>query len=249
MSANPSKSKPADNDPIFNLFATCLYDAVTLCIIAANPDRVDTARELYEGNYNGCDEGDFLASAGLCHNWTKLCRLDTTGYEDLEYWEFLCLVIRILADSKPEKGWRTAWSRASKQLRELQPETDSSRIWADLRERQHVLRVASGSPPVISLLKAESQPKPSGTTAHPKVDLSRMTITVDATSYDVKSINALRWVKVLSDHPGEWISSTELNSYDPDLDGCRTDRLLPMLPDLIKNLIDTQTGRGSRLRL
>jgi hypothetical protein len=80
------------------------------------------------------------------------------------------------------------------------------------------------------------------------VDLARKTITLDGTRYDVPSDNALRWVKVLAAHPGEWISSTELKKYDPELQSVRTDRWHRFLPPAILSLINSDTGKGSRIR-
>jgi hypothetical protein len=82
------------------------------------------------------------------------------------------------------------------------------------------------------------------------VDLACLTITLDGHTYDVDSIQALRWVKVLADHPGEWISGPELKKHDTQLDGCRPDRhCKPHLPDNVLSLIDSDRRKGSRLRL
>jgi hypothetical protein len=81
------------------------------------------------------------------------------------------------------------------------------------------------------------------------VDLNRLTITLDGKTYDVRSEAALRWMKVLAEHPGEWISGPDLRKYDQELDSCRTDRLKPKLPDPISDLIDSDPGKGSRIRL
>lgn len=81
------------------------------------------------------------------------------------------------------------------------------------------------------------------------VNLKRRTITLDDTTYDVSSEQALRWVKVLSDHNGEWISGRELVHYDSRLTGVKTDRLKCYLPDPIKALIESEPAKGSRLRL
>jgi hypothetical protein len=81
------------------------------------------------------------------------------------------------------------------------------------------------------------------------VDLARRTLTLDGTTFDVTSENALRWVKVLADHPGEWIATKALRGYDPDLQVQRTDRIRGFLPDQVKGLIESQTGGGSRIRL
>src|SRR5262245_32491966 len=80
------------------------------------------------------------------------------------------------------------------------------------------------------------------------VNLARMTVTLDGTSYDVPSENALRWVRVLVNHPGEWISGSCLGTHDADLIGVRTDRLRDHLPEEIVSLIESETGKGSRLR-
>ncbi|KKM84520.1 hypothetical protein LCGC14_1298340 [marine sediment metagenome] len=81
-----------------------------------------------------------------------------------------------------------------------------------------------------------------------KVDLPRMTATLDGTAFDVKSKQALRWLRVLVEHPGEWISGKELESYDPELMDVRTCRLKHRLPDKIKSLIEPGVGKGSRIR-
>ncbi len=56
------------------------------------------------------------------------------------------------------------------------------------------------------------------------VDLDQKTITLDGKSYDVPSDNALRWVKVLADHNGDWISGPKLPEFDKELLNPRTDR-------------------------
>ena len=79
------------------------------------------------------------------------------------------------------------------------------------------------------------------------VDLAKKTITLDGNPYDVDSENALRWVKVLAEHAGDWISSTGLKKHDSELDGCRPDRLKKHLPDAVLDLIESDTGKGSRM--
>ncbi len=81
------------------------------------------------------------------------------------------------------------------------------------------------------------------------VNLDCKTITLDEETHDVDSEHALQWVKVLAEHPGEWISSKEVPKYNPLLLGLRTDRLLKYLPQAVKSLIDSETGKGSRIRL
>jgi hypothetical protein len=80
------------------------------------------------------------------------------------------------------------------------------------------------------------------------VDLAKKTITLDGQPYDVPSENALRWVKVLADHAGDWITGSALECYDPDLAG-RPDQWKKHLPKAISDLIESRTGAGSRIRL
>jgi hypothetical protein len=79
--------------------------------------------------------------------------------------------------------------------------------------------------------------------------LARKSLTLDGSRYDVPSDNALRWVKVLAEHPNEWISGSELKKHDPELESVRTDRLREFLPEKVRALIDSKTGAGSRIRL
>src|SRR5262249_25479242 len=90
---------------------------------------------------------------------------------------------------------------------------------------------------------------PEKSTPRLTVDVKRLIVTLDGQTYDVPSAQALRWLKVLCDHPGEWIASNELKTYDTDLDGARPDRLKKKLPAPVQSLIDSDTGKGSRLRL
>jgi hypothetical protein len=81
------------------------------------------------------------------------------------------------------------------------------------------------------------------------VNVDQRTATLDGQTYDVKSQQALRWLKVLADRPGDWISSTHLHLIDPELDGVRTHRLRKYLPEPIADLIESDTGKGSRLTM
>lgn len=81
------------------------------------------------------------------------------------------------------------------------------------------------------------------------VDLDAMTVSLDGTKHDVKSRQALRWIRVLSRRPGEWFSSTWLVECDKELLGARTDKLRRYLPPEVDCLIDSSPGTGSRLRL
>jgi hypothetical protein len=97
---------------------------------------------------------------------------------------------------------------------------------------------------------ARAEPRPATSeTARPTVNLECRTVTLGDRTWDVKSVQALRWLKVLSDHPGEWIAGAALANHDFDLDGARTDRLKKVLPEPVQSLIDSETGKGSRLRL
>ncbi len=90
---------------------------------------------------------------------------------------------------------------------------------------------------------------PQARTPRLTVDLARMIITLDGQEHEVTSESALRWVKVLADHAGEWISGKDLEKHDPELASTRTDRWRKFLPKPILSLIDSVTGKGSRIRL
>jgi hypothetical protein len=79
------------------------------------------------------------------------------------------------------------------------------------------------------------------------VDLSKRVVILDGKPFDVASEQALRWVKVLADRPGVWVSSRELESLDTDLVGVRTDKLRRHLPVEILKMIESRPGTGSRL--
>src|SRR5262249_43607132 len=94
----------------------------------------------------------------------------------------------------------------------------------------------------------EPSPVPPAVAPAPKrltVSIECRTVTLDDQTFDVPSAQAVRWLKVLSDHPGEWIAAPELKKYDPNLEGARTDRLKTQLPDPVQALIDSETGKGS----
>jgi hypothetical protein len=101
---------------------------------------------------------------------------------------------------------------------------------------------------------ASSAAPPSGSADIPPpsrltVDLDRRKVVLDGTEHDVKSESALRWIKVLVERPGHWCSSAELEAHDKDLIGTRTDRLKQFLPEQVVNLIQSETGKGSRIRV
>lgn len=92
---------------------------------------------------------------------------------------------------------------------------------------------------------------PKSETLRPRltINVGRRTVTLDGQTFDVQSVQAVRWLKVLSEHPGEWLAADGLKVFDPDLDGARPHRLKRFLPVSVLALIDSQTGKGSRLRL
>ena len=66
-------------------------------------------------------------------------------------------------------------------------------------------------------------------------------------AFQLASEGVARWLKVLTDRPGSWVSGSELEGIDTELIGARTDRLYRQLPGAIQKLIETKRGRGSRL--
>jgi hypothetical protein len=99
------------------------------------------------------------------------------------------------------------------------------------------------------LREAHGQPASARVQTRLTVDLAGMALTLDGTRYEVGSELALRWVKVLADKSDTWVRGPDLGKSDRDLMGCRTDRLKQSLPDAVANLIDSQKGVGSRIRL
>jgi len=106
--------------------ALCLYSK------AHSPeDREASAKE----EWRGCDD-----DPGLYAKWQTVSAMDTKAWEDTRHWQFTESVINIVAESRPDLGWRIAWPRIAARLRELRPEKDPIRMWLDLRERADVLR-------------------------------------------------------------------------------------------------------------
>ncbi len=81
------------------------------------------------------------------------------------------------------------------------------------------------------------------------VDVARRTATWHGRTYDLRSEQTARWLKVLADHPGQWFSSHKLYLEDPRLLNPRTDRLKNFLPEPIRALIESEARIGSRLKL
>jgi hypothetical protein len=98
--------------------------------------------------------------------------------------------------------------------------------------------------------KIETSPTARGSESPPRltIDLAKREVILEGERIDVNSEQALRWIKVLAEHSGEFISSCQLQEYDPNLINIRTDKLKAFLPPKILALIDSQTGAGSRIR-
>lgn len=118
-----------------------------------------------------------------------------------------------------------------------------SAIWPEYRKRLHDAAIA--------WLESIARDAEGTRIEEPRltVNLDQRTATLDGQSYDVNSQQALRWLKVLADRPGEWISSADLHLIDPELDGVRTHRLKKKLPEPIREMIESDTGKGSRRKL
>ncbi len=73
-----------------------------------------------------------------------------------------------------------------------------------------------------------------------QVDVDQKTVTLDGTPHKVSHEQAL-WLDALVKANGDWRSSTELNVTKPD-------RLKARLPKEIQKMIESTTGKGSRIR-
>jgi hypothetical protein len=111
---------------------------------------------------------------------------------------------------------------------------------AVLPEIVESLQSAPASVPVNAVLTAPEAPI---------VDLAKKTVAYGGETYDVKSEQALRMLKILASSPGEWFRPKQLEAADEELIGLRTDRLKKDLPSRIRKLIDSQRGAGVRLLL
>lgn len=81
------------------------------------------------------------------------------------------------------------------------------------------------------------------------MDLPSKTLTLGGTTYSVASERALRWVQILTERPGVWVSSRELPGLDRELQDTRTDKYKKLLPAPVLAIIESQTGGGSRILL
>ena len=85
-------------------------------------------------------------------------------------------------------------------------------------------------------------------TSIPIVDVAKHTVTFNGRTYDISSLQALRWLAVLVGRPGEYIAAKDLSSHNPDLLNVRTDKLCAYLPAELQERIESKTGAGSRWR-
>lgn len=121
----------------------------------------------------------------------------------------------------------------------------------DGRAAQPAEPLPAPEPAPTAAPQPEPAPQPVPTTPAERlvVDLERGTVTLDGQTFDVNSNQALRWVRVLADLDGQWVSAPELTNHDEELEGARPDRLRRHLPEPVLALIDTHRSRGSRLVL
>jgi hypothetical protein len=82
------------------------------------------------------------------------------------------------------------------------------------------------------------------------VSVKSLTVTVAQTGkvYQLKCERVARWLKVLADRPGLWVSTKDAANYDSELTG-RIDQLAKRMPKDLQKMIDAMPGRGKRLRL
>ena len=79
-----------------------------------------------------------------------------------------------------------------------------------------------------------------------QVDFEDSSIIVRGRCY-VVDLQPLRLMKLLIERSGAWVSSTSL-AEDPLFAGVRIDRLCKRLPPAVQELIESQRGKGYRLR-
>jgi hypothetical protein len=101
----------------------------------------------------------------------------------------------------------------------------------------------------FKFIAPQGPPKSESKTSPVIVDFQQKTITFRGKQFDIRSMQALRWIHILAQHPGEWFSSKSLGEIDRELFGVRTDQLRKYLPKEILDLIESKSGAGSRLKL
>jgi hypothetical protein len=164
---------------------------------------------------------------------------DARGAEDWAYRQLLVFCTRhglgargLEAPPPPELVWRDerGWS-------------DEVVAWQRWMVKAETLLLGSTPPTPGAARRSPRRP------ARLKVDLRRRRITLDDTTYEIPSEAALRWVRVLAKHRGQWVSSADLGKggYDKDLLTNRPDHLRRFLPGPINSLIQSKRGTGSRM--
>jgi len=124
------------------------------------------------------------------------------------------------------------------------------RTWAQKQKRPATGAESATATQQTTLSRSKARKKKRQRQKQPvlTVDLRKRTITWKGKTYNVDSVQALRWVKVLAKHPDEWISASELEKYNFELKGARPDRLKKYLPSKILSLIESNRRKGSRFR-
>lgn len=165
-----------------------------------------------------------------------------------------CLVCRDDEDYFDEQGYRSC-RRCGARAR--LPDVDWPTVnTARSNAAGAYLRLAEVIETAVDAMEADSTreavaaaPASDGNTAlEPSiiVEVDRSRIIFQGETFDVGSPQALRWLKVLTDHPGVWISSADLTRHDSELDGARTSRLWKELPSAVAEHVKTKPGTGSR---
>ena len=100
---------------------------------------------------------------------------------------------------------------------------------------------------VLSSEKREAETPPPRPTI--TVDISQQTVSLGGARHEVASQQTLRWLKVLADHRGEWISARELVRYDSELRwrAYRQAEAAPSAGDLRSGGLPTREGKPPKI--
>ena len=79
------------------------------------------------------------------------------------------------------------------------------------------------------------------------VDVEHDTATLDGTVFPLKSQDCARYLKALLDEKGDWVGPKKLTEHG--LVKPRPDRLRKRLPEAIRNLVEIESSKGSRIAL
>ncbi len=82
------------------------------------------------------------------------------------------------------------------------------------------------------------------------VNIEQQSVRINRTGkwYPLPSVEVARWLNVLAQRPGEWLSSADFAAFDPTLVGRRVERMRRKLPLNIVGLIECKRGQGARLQ-